>query len=120
MSLQRTHTIFWRHKVVIDRHLSKVTIVEYRMYKATNKNTLRRLRGQGWQPEAVGTVGEEAYLRTQDECEKELERLQERQSAELQELVDILTKAKKGLQRGEDRPAPTTRGLLLKPMGSGS
>jgi hypothetical protein len=116
MSLQRTHTIFWRQKHVIDRHLAKVTIIEYRMYKADNKNTLRRLRGEGWEFEAAASG--EQYLRTQDECEKELERLRERQSAELQEIIDELTGAKKGLQP-EDRPAPTTRGLLLKPMGNG-
>jgi hypothetical protein len=112
----RTHTIFWRDKTVIDRHLARIDIVEYRMYKATNKNTLRRLRGQGWMFE-TGTA-DSAYLRTQEECEREMERLNARQSAELDDIIEELTKVKKRL-RPEERPAPTTKSLLLKPMGRG-
>ena len=118
---KRTHTIFWREYDVINQHLAKVSIIEYRMYKAVNKNTLRRLHGQGWSFEA-GTAGDDAYLRTEEECRHELYRLRARQIVEVDDIIKKLQAAKLEVLpvlEEEDRSKSTTRSLLLKPMGRG-
>ncbi len=117
MSEAKTHTIFWRKKPLVERHLGDYAIIEYRMYKAINKNTLRRLKGQGWQFEA-GKHGEE-LLRTEKECKKEIERLNARQAAEIDEGASILKKSRDKLTAPAD-DKPTTRSLLLKPLGRGN
>ena len=117
MSEPRTHAIFWREKVLLQRHQGKYRIIEYRMFKAVNKNTLRRLKGQGWFWETEPT--DAGFMRTPEACTKEIDRLNQRQAAELDDVIDTLKKARNGLA-GEAPPKPTSRSLLLKPMGRGN
>jgi len=99
MDINATHAVFWRKYPVVTSHQGRYEVVEYRAYKATNRHTLRRLKSMGWTAE--GPL-DEVVLRTEEECQRAAERLNQRQSATL------------------EGKAPTTSMLLLKPLGKGN
>lgn len=116
MKQEKTHAIFWRRKSLVDRNSGSYDVIEYRAFKAVNANTLRRLRGEGWGEETKSLST--GFLRTPQECQRAIYRLNMRQAAELDEVIDILKKEREELTQGAP-PAPTTASLLFKPVGRG-
>lgn len=109
---ENEYAIFWRMKRLFSELRGNYEIVEYRVFKATNKNTLRRIRGDGWFADGPR---DEVVLQTKTACQRAVSRMNSRQVQEVDTLIEKL----KGERAKLGAAAPPTTSLLLKPMGRG-
>ncbi len=109
---EKVHAIFWRMKQLFSELRGNYDIVEYRVLKATNKNTLRRIRGEGWFAE--GPLNE-IVLQTKTTCQRAVSRMNSRQAQEVDSLIEKLKEEREKIGTAP----PSSSSLLLKPMGRG-